>query len=125
MKTIEALYIYDKDLGTLDQVIGCRYDTKIFGQGTSNETIHYYAEIPVKKFRVEIAKKSEEVYADPYKNALIVWLHEINRDKAIEIIGNYILDQIGEEIRTHRSFLDRLHEDLKKASNLIESLPHV
>ena len=125
MKPIEAVYIYDKDLGTLKQVLGCRYDRMIFAQYTPNEKVHYYAENPAQRVRIEIAEKSEEVFEDRYKNSLVVWLHELNRDKAIEIIGNYILDQVGSEIRTHESFIRRLQKDRAKAYRLLETLPEV
>ena len=125
MKPIKVVYIYDRDLGTLTQVHGCQYDRIIYRQYTSKETIHYFAVNPGTPFRIEIAEKSEQVFEDRHKNSLVVWLNESDRDKAIEIIGNYILDRVGSEIRTHESFIRRLQKDRAKACKLLESLPEV
>lgn len=125
MKSIEALYIYDNDSGTLKQILNCQFTRLVFAQGTPQEKEHYFAEIPIKRFRVECSERSCDVYEDQYKNQLVVWLNEVNRDKAIELIGNYILDRIGSEIRSHESFIKRLQVERARAYKLLESLPEV
>lgn len=125
MKPIEALYIYDKDTGTLNRILGCHQTNLTFRENTPQEGVHFYAENPTKHFRIEISEWPGEVFEDQYKNSLAVWFHEVNRDKAIEVIGNYILDRVGTEIRTHESFIRRLQKDRAKVYKLLESLPEV
>ena len=125
MKQVEAVYIYDKDVGKLNQIFGCHQTSLIFRENTPQESVHFYAENPAKHFRIEISEWPGEVFEDQYKNSLVVWFHEVNRDKAIEVIGNYILDSVGTEIRTHESFIKRLQKDRAKAYELLKSLPEV
>jgi hypothetical protein len=122
MKSIKALYIYSKDTGNLSQILDCQFSRILFGSNMNRPNWHYYAEIPIKKFRTEIAEKSEEIFEDTDKRTLTVWLHEIDKDKAIEIIGNYILDRVGTEIKTHKSFINRLLKDQSNAEKLLESI---
>lgn len=75
---------------------------------------------PAINIRLAIASKPGVVYHDQDSETYRVWFDEPNRDKAIEAIGNYILDTISDEIKFHKSFIKRINEDKDRASKLLD-----
>lgn len=78
-----------------------------------------------RQIRIAIAAKPGEVYYDRDSSTYRVWFDEPDRNKAIEAIGNYILDRVSPEIRTHESFIKRLQNEQTRARKLLDKLPTV
>ena len=62
------------------------------------------------------------VYYDRDANTYRVWFDSPDREKALESIGDYILDHVSSEIRTHESFINRLEKEKQQAINLLNSV---
>lgn len=77
----------------------------------------------MRQTRIAIAAKPGKVFHDYDSATYKVWFDVPDRDKAIEAIGNYILDHVASEIRTHESFIKRLNAERQQAIKLLESLP--
>ena len=77
----------------------------------------------MRQTRIAIAAKPGKVFHDYDSATYRVWFDAPDRDKAIEAIGNYILDHVASEIRTHESFIKRLNTERQQAIKLLESLP--
>jgi hypothetical protein len=122
MKKVKSLYIYDTTNGTLMQFFDLNYERIIFSKDTKDEEEHIYASDPIKKRRVEIDEKPGKIFNKKDSHYYVVWLTSPDRNKAIEIIGNYILDSIGVEIRTHESFINRLKKERSLAYKLLKHL---
>lgn len=75
-----------------------------------------------RNIRVGIASKPGKVYHNSNNNTYNVWFDAVDRDAAIEAIGNYILDNVSREIRTHKSFIRRLESEQLNAIKLLEGL---
>lgn len=125
MKKVKALYIYDTINGDLREFFDLNYERIVFGKDTKNEEEHIYASDPIKKHRVEINEYPGKIFNKKGSQYYVVWLTDADKDKAIEIVGNYIIDSIGVEIRTHESFIDRLKKERSRAYRLIKNLPKI
>ena len=79
--------------------------------------------IPDVHIRISVASRPGRVYYDRNSATYRVWFDTPDRDKAIEAIGNYILDRIAPEIRTHQSFIKRLQAEQAMLTLLLEKLP--
>lgn len=77
----------------------------------------------MRQTRIAISIKPGKVFHDYDSRTYRVWFDSPDRDKAIEAIGNYILDHVASEIRTHESFIKRLDEERQQAIKLLESIP--
>ena len=75
--------------------------------------------------RIPVASIPGKVYYDHNTSTYRVWFDSPDRDKAIEAIGNYILDRVSPEIRTHQSFIKRLQTERASAMKLLEQIPEV
>lgn len=75
------------------------------------------------KIRVAIASKPGQVYYNRDADEYRVWFYSPDRDAAISAVGNYILDHVSAEIRTHASFIERLQKERFNAVKLLESIP--
>jgi len=73
--------------------------------------------------RIPISSKAGEVFYNSDTETYRVWFYEPNRNKAIEAIGNYILDRVPPVIRQHESFIARLENERLQAIKLLEDLP--
>ena len=90
-----------------------------------HELIFAVSTVGMRKTRIAIASRPGKVYYDENKHAYLVWFDDVNRDKAIEAIGNYILDRVAPEIRTHQSFIKRLQHEQAIATVLLGKIPEV
>lgn len=123
-----VLYTYYIDEERLSQTSNLRLERETVNIESRNEHELIFA-IPVSqqmnKTRIPIASKPGKVYYNHDANEYRVWFDTADRDKAIEAIGNYILDRVAREIRTHESFIKRLENERTSATQLLEKLPEV
>ncbi len=77
------------------------------------------------QIRIAVASGPGKVYYDSNSATYRVWFDGPDRDKAIEAIGNYILDRVAPEIRNHKSFIERLEKERARAFSLLEKIPEV
>ncbi len=117
-----VVYTYHIDEKRFDQSndLILERDTINIESRHEHELIFAVSNQAYKRSRVAIASKPGAVYYDHHANTYRVWFNSPDRDKAIEAIGGYILDHIASEIRTHRSFVDRLRKE--QAINSLESI---
>lgn len=123
-----ALYTYN-----IDEERFSHTSNLVLEQGAGNvashnehELIFAISTLPNTHMRIAIASRPGLVYYDRNSASYRVWFDAPdrvwfdapNRDKAIEAIGNYILDRIAPEIRTHKSFIERLQNE--RAISLLE-----
>lgn len=127
MRTI-VLYNYYVDEQRMDQNFDLVLERNYINLGSRNEHELIYAVSNKldRKARYGIASKPGVVYHDHDANIYRVWFDVPNRDKAIEAIGNYILDHVSSEIKSHKSFIERLEKEKKAAIKLLDKrLPTV
>ena len=119
-----VLYTYHIDEERFSQNSDLILEREIsnFESRNEKELIFAVGTLPTMHIRIAIASKQGEVYYDQHKHLYRVWFYEHNKDKAIEAIGNYILDRVAPEIRTHRSFIKRLENERISAIKLLENL---
>ena len=77
---------------------------------------------PTPKMRFAVSSNPGQVYYDPDSSTYRVWFDGYEKDKAIEAIGNYILDRVAPEIRNHVSFIKRLQDEQDQAMKLLEQV---
>ena len=70
--------------------------------------------------RTPIAPKSEDVYYDEDTKTYRVWFYEQDIDKAIEVIGNYILDRVESMIGQHKRHIAQLEDEGRKATEFLK-----
>lgn len=118
-KVIPAVYSYDFDTGHLKQFFNLYYEE-------ARRKDHRYAfAFDGVRFRISISPDPGVIFENVDTNSIILWLNELNQDKAIDLISAYILDHIGPEIKTHKCFRHRVNKEYMKAINLLESIPKV
>lgn len=124
MKKI-VLYTYRIDEERFSQTSNLMLEQGVVNLENYNERrlIFAVSTIPDVHIRIAIASRPGLVYYDRNSATYRVWFDAPDRDKAIEAIGNYILDQIAPEIRTHQSFIKRLQDEQASAIKLLEKLP--
>lgn len=122
-----VLYSYHSDEQRFSQTNNLVLEREVVGIETYKEHEITFAinTLPVPRIRVTVASKPGEVYYDNAQHIYRVWFDNADRDKAIEAIGNYILDQVAIEIRTHESFIKRLQKEQANASELLKKIPEV
>ena len=117
---ISALYIYHKDTGNLDQFFALYYEAGKHKRHTipgkhwgidKSETA--FATDGV-RLRMLIASKPGVVFENNELSTISVWFNELDLDKAIDLFSEYILNEIGPEIRAHKSFRDRVNADYNR-----------
>ena len=123
-----VLYTYYIDEERLSQTSNLRLERETVNIESRNEHELIFA-VPISqqmnKTRIPIASKPGKVYYNHDANEYRVWFDTADRDKAIEAIGNYILDRVAPEIRTHQSFIKRLQNEQASAIKLLKNLPSV
>ena len=70
--------------------------------------------------RTPIAPKSEDVYYDEDTKTYRVWFYEPDVDKAIEVIGNYILDRVESMVGQHKRHIAQLEDEGRKATEFLK-----
>lgn len=122
-----VLYTYHIDEERFSQTSNLMLEREIANLESRNERelIFAVSTIPNVHTRIAIASRPGLVYHDRDSATYRVWFDSPNRDKAIEAIGNYILDRVAPEIRTHQSFIKRLQNERARALKLLEKLPSV
>ena len=121
-----VLYTYHIDEQRFSQTMNLRLERELVNIESRNEHELIFAinDRPERRNRIAIASKPGKVYYDKDSETYRVWFDTQDRDKAIEAIGNYILDNVAAEIRTHESFIRRLNNEKESAIKLLESLPN-
>ena len=124
MKKI-VLYTYHIDEERFSQTSNLMLEQEVVNLENYNERglIFAISTIPNVHVRISVASRPGRVYYDRDSAAYRVWFDAPDRDKAIKAIGNYILDRIAPEIRTHQSFIKRLQDEQASAIKLLEKLP--
>mgnify|MGYP006872996632 CR=1 FL=1 len=110
-----VLYAYHVDEERLSQTLDMTIERDIVNIESRNEHELIYA-IPIhgnRNTRLAIASRPGKVYFDQDATCYRVWFDTPDKDKAIEEIGNYILDRIHPEIKYHESFIKRLEDEKK------------
>lgn len=86
---------------------------------------HVYGVDYAKNIRIELPKRSEDVFYDSYHDRYVTYLFEHNRKKAIDILLDHVISRASVEIYYHELGLDKAR---KKHQSLIETkkelLPH-
>ena len=122
-----VLYTYHVDEERFSQTSNLMLEREINNLEGRNERelIFAISTLPNMRTRISIASRPGLVYHDRDSSSYRVWFDSPNRDKAIEAIGNYILDRVAPEIRTHQSFIKRLQKEQASAIKLLEKVPSV
>lgn len=116
-----ALYIYDSDTKEFKSyTVGMTLERQIIDMESRNEHERVYAVNASKKIRFEIADRPDEVFHNHDNHTYSVWYDKPDYYRAIDAIGNYILDHIAPVIRDSKSFLERLQEKKLAAIKLLE-----
>lgn len=120
-----VLYTYDVNEERFSQTTHMVLEREIKNIESFNEKelIFVVGTLPNSHVRIAVASRPGKVYYDRDNGTYRVWFDSIDRDKAIEAIGNYILDRVAPEIRTHQSFIKRLQDEQANAIKLLEQLP--
>lgn len=120
-----VLYTYNVDEERFSQTSNLMLEREVVNLEGRNERelIFAISTLPNIRTRISIASRPGLVYYDRDSGSYRVWFDFPDRDKAIEAIGNYILDRVAPEIRTHQSFIERLQDELASARKLLEKLP--
>ena len=120
-----VLYTYHIDEERFSQTSDLYLERETVGIESRNEyeLIFAVSNNNMRRTRIAIAAKPGKVFHDCDSATYKVWFDVPDRDKAIEAIGNYILDHVASEIRTHESFIRRLDAERQQAIKLLESLP--
>ena len=123
MRTI-VLYIYHIYEQRLSQISDLKLEPDLVDTENYNnyELIFAINDKGGMSSRIAIPSKPGVAYYDHYTYTYRVWFDTPDRDKAIEAIGNYILDHVASEIKTHRSFINRLKKEQAQAIELLESI---
>ena len=122
-----VLYTYHVDEERFSQMSNLMLEREIVNLEGRNERELIFAigTLPNMRTRISIASRPGLVYHDRDSASYRVWFDSPDRDKAIEAIGNYILDRVAPEIRTHQSFIKRLQKEQASAMKLLEKVPTV
>ena len=122
-----VLYTYNVDEERFSQRLNLQIEREIVNIESYNEKELIFAvnTLPTDHARVAIASRSGKVYYDRNSETYRVWFDAPDRDRAIEAIGNYILDRVAPEIRNHKSFIERLQYERDSARKLLDKLPKV
>lgn len=122
-----VLYTYHVDEERFSQTSNLMLEREIINLEGRNEheLIFAVGTLPTMCTRISVASKPGLVYYDQDSASYRVWFDSPDRDKAIEAIGNYILDRVAPEIRTHQSFIKRLQKEQASAKKLLEKVPSV
>ncbi len=120
-----VLYTYRSDEERFSQTSNLMLEHDAINRENRNkqELIFAVSTLPNTPTRIPIASRPGLVYYDQNSAAYRVWFDSPDRDKAIGAIGNYILDRISPEIRTHKSFIERLQIEQASAAKILELLP--
>ena len=120
-----VLYTYHVDEERFSQTSNLMLEREVINLESRNERELIFAvgTLPSMHTRISIASRPGLVYYDQDSASYRVWFDSPDRDKAIEAIGNYILDRVAPEIRTHQSFIKRLQNERARALMLLENLP--
>ena len=120
-----VLYTYHIDEKRFSQTsnLYLEHETVDIESRNEHELIFAVSNNNMRQTRIAIAAKPGKVFHDFDDGVYRVWFDSPNRDKAIEAIGNYILDHVASEIRTHESFIKRLDAERQQAIKLLESIP--
>ena len=120
-----VLYTYHIDEERFSQTSNLNLERETVDIESRNESELIFAvqNKHMRQVRIAIAAKPGKVFHDCDDRVYRVWFDSPDRDKAIEAIGNYILDHVASEIRTHESFIKRLDAERQQAIKLLESLP--
>lgn len=115
------VYTYNSDEQRFSHNGHMRLEREIINIESRNEhelvyAVNKHLDTPI---RIALASKSGKVYFDKASQTYRVWFYTPDRDAAIAAIGNYILDNISETIRTHQSFIDRLTKERDNAIDIL------
>ena len=120
-----VLYTYNIDEERFSQTshVMLEREIKDIESVNEHELVFVVGTLPNAHMRISVAPKPGKVYYDRNSASYRVWFYSQDRDKAIEAIGNYILDRVAPEIRTHQSFIERLQNERASAMKLLDKLP--
>ena len=118
-KMIPALYIYEFDTGNLKQFFNLYYE-----EAERKDKKYAFATDGV-RFRMSISPDPGTIFENTDTHSIILWLNQLDRDKAIDLISEYILDRISSEIKSHKCFRHRVNNEYLRAIKLLETIPEV
>ena len=120
-----VLYTYHLDEERFSQTSNLMLEREVVNLECRNEheLIFAISTLSNIRTRISVASRPGLVYYDRDSASYRVWFDSPDRDKAIEAIGNYILDRVTPEIRRHQSFIKRLQNEQASAIKILEKLP--
>lgn len=117
-RKIPAVYVFDAKERTFKEYSNMIWDRIEFSSNFDGPKDHAYAIDNDGKIRIEIPKRSEDIFYDSYHDRYITFLFEPDRRKAIDILLDRVISKASIEICYHERGLD---EARKRHQNFIEA----
>lgn len=99
---IKSFYVYSTKTGQLEGYVNPEWKVD---KGVKK------VYIPTTKALLSVSPKAGKVTEDTKRHEMYVWFDVIDRIKAQKAFANYILDHIGQEIRTCAAFAARVKKE--------------
>ena len=117
-----VLYRYNIDTQELDTYLDMTLERQTIDMESRNERERVYAVNIPKKIRYEIASKSDTIFYDHDSHTYLVWFDKPDHNRAINAIGNYIINNIDAAIRDTEQLLKSQQDEKLAAINLLDYL---
>lgn len=121
-RKIPAVYVFNANERTLKEYFNMIWDRIEFSSNFDGPKNHMYAVNYGKKIRIEIAKRSGDIFYNSQHNEYVVYLNEPDRKKACDILFNHMLSKLSIEICYHERELEKVRDDYFELQKLQESL---
>ena len=113
-RKISATYVYDDENDTFAEYLGLTYKRVEFDVRFDGAQYHVYACDQKSKRNFEVAKRSEEIFFDKNKKLYTVYLNTPDKDKAVALMADYLINQIEMDINYLERKLDKAMEKRTK-----------
>lgn len=97
-RKVAATYVYDAEHDTITEYHDFLYKRVELIARYDGSKCRFYATDIKNNISIEIAKKSEEVFHDKSKHSYVVYLNTPDKKKAVQIISEYLINNIETDI---------------------------
>lgn len=116
-RKIPAVYVFDAKERTFEEYFDMILDRVDFSLNFDGPKDHVYGVDYTKNIRIELPKRSGDIFYDSYHDRYVTFLFEPDSKKAIDILLDYVISKASIEICYHERGLD---EARKRYQSLVD-----
>jgi len=118
---IPYVYIFDWDDGSLECHSSLTFEKLIFGEGTIDRSLHFFAINNLKKIRIEISERPATVLKLEDRHQYSVWLEREDSSTALQLIYMNMLEEVDDICKQYSDVVDELKARLDSIENLMNN----